>query len=142
MSRHFRPLRSYRSSRHLRDSKEEEGQRNTTVNNSIQITIPKGAANPEVDITNLEPRQWYVPQQITINEREIASWTNKDTEAHTVTSDRGSGIESLLTNKQGKTTGIFDSGLFKAGDHGHIISQKLVGLAISALFILGWKAQS
>jgi plastocyanin len=102
------------STSNTHDSK--EAQRNTTLNNIIPVTIPKGAANPEVDLTNLEPRQWYVPQQITINQREIVSWTNKDTEAHTVTSGRGSGIESLLTNKQGKTTGIFDSGLFKAGD--------------------------
>jgi plastocyanin len=96
--------------------KEREGQGITTINNIIPITIPKGAANPEVDITNLAPMQWYISRQITINERDIVNWTNKDTEAHTVTSGIGAGIESLLTNRQGKATGIFDSSLFKAGE--------------------------
>lgn len=92
-----------------------EGQ-NSSANATISVTIPNGAANPEVDITNLAPREWYIPRQITINERDIVNWTNKDTEAHTVTSGIGAGIESLLTNTQGKATGIFDSGLFKAGE--------------------------
>jgi plastocyanin len=69
--------------------KEREGQGITIINNIIPITIPKGAANPEVDITNLAPMQWYISRQITINERDIVNWTNKDTEAHTVTSGIG-----------------------------------------------------
>jgi plastocyanin len=105
------------SGSNINDTKEEgKGQDNTTINNIISVTIPRGSANPEVDITNLAPRQWYIPRQVTVNEGEIVNWTNQDTEAHTVTSGIGAGIESLLTNRQGKPTGIFDSGLFKAGE--------------------------
>jgi len=81
-----------------------------------KVTIPKGAANPEVDITNLSPRQWYVPKQVSISQGDAVIWINNDTEAHTVTSGTGAGIESLLTNKQGKPNGIFDSGLFDPGE--------------------------
>jgi plastocyanin len=81
----------------------------------FKVTIPKGAANPEVDITNLSPRQWYVPKQVSISQGNAVTWINNDTEAHTVTSGTGAGIESLLTNKQGKSNGIFDSGLFGPG---------------------------
>jgi plastocyanin len=103
------------SSSNSNDIKREgQGQDNIVDKNIISVTIPRGSANPEVDITNLAPRQWYVPRQITINEQDIVNWTNKDTEAHTVTSGIGAGIESLLTNRQGKETGIFDSSLFKA----------------------------
>lgn len=78
----------------------------------FEVIIPRGAANPEVDITNLAPRQWYVPKQISINQGDTMTWMNEDTEPHTVTSGLGAGIESLLTNKQGRSNGIFDSGLF------------------------------
>ena len=30
------------------------------VGKSFTITIPRGAANPEVDITKLGPRQWFL----------------------------------------------------------------------------------
>jgi len=83
---------------------------------SFEVTIPRGAANPEVDITNLSPRQWYVPKMAAINQGNAVTWINKDTESHTVTSGTGAGIESLLTNKQGKPNGIFDSGLFGPGE--------------------------
>jgi hypothetical protein len=33
---------------------------------SFTVLIPKGSANPEVDITKLGPRQWYLPRQITV----------------------------------------------------------------------------
>ena len=82
----------------------------------FKVTIPKGAANPEVDITNLSPRQWYVPKQVSISQSDAVTWINNDTEVHTVTSGTGAGIESLLTNKQGKPNGIFDSGLFDPGE--------------------------
>ena len=72
---------------------------------------------PEVDITNLSPRQWYVPMQMSISQDNAVTWINRDTEAHTVTSGTGAGIESLLTNKQGKSNGIFDSGLFGPGEY-------------------------
>ncbi|MGH9977991.1 MAG: cupredoxin domain-containing protein, partial [Nitrososphaeraceae archaeon] len=79
---------------------------------SIEVVIPSGAANPEVDITNLAPRQWYMPKQVTVSQGDTITWINEDTEPHTVTSGIGAGIQSLLTNKQGISNGIFDSGLF------------------------------
>jgi len=80
---------------------------------SFTVIIPKGSANPEVDITKLGPRQWYVPRQITIHTNDTITWKNNDTEAHTVTSGIGAGIESLMNNKRGTPNGIFDSGTFK-----------------------------
>jgi hypothetical protein len=73
------------SSSNTNDIKREgqwQGQDNIADNNFISVTIPRGSANPEVDITNLAPRQWYVPRQITINEQDIVNWINKDTETH------------------------------------------------------------
>ena|SRR5438067_81131 len=58
---------------------------------SFTVMIPKGSANPEVDITKLGPRQWYLPRQITIHTNDTTTWKNNDTEAHTVTS--GIGLE-------------------------------------------------
>lgn len=84
--------------------------------NKTLVSIPKGSANPEVDITDLSPRQWYLPSQIRINVNETITWNNNDTEPHTVTSGLGGGINSLLTNSQGRFDGLFDSGLFSAGD--------------------------
>ena len=60
------------------------------------ITIPKGSANPEVDVTDLSPRQWYDPREISINVNDTIKWTNNDTEPHTVTSGIGGGLNSLL----------------------------------------------
>jgi plastocyanin len=80
---------------------------------NIHITIPKGSANPEVDITKLGPRQWYSPRQVTINSNGSITWINNDTEIHTVTSGIGAGIESLMNNKRGTPNGLFDSGSFK-----------------------------
>jgi plastocyanin len=82
---------------------------------SFKVIIPQGSANPEIDITKLGPRQWYIPRQITVHTNDTVTWTNNDTEAHTVTSGIGAGIESLQNNKKGIPNGIFDSGLFKPG---------------------------
>lgn len=79
------------------------------------VTITKGSANPEVDITKLTPKQWYSPREITINVNDTVNWINNDTEPHTVTSGVGAGISSLLTNAKGKPSGQFDSGLFSSG---------------------------
>jgi len=81
---------------------------------NMTITIHKGSANPEVDVTNLSPRQWYDPREISINVNDTIRWSNNDTEPHTVTSGSGGGIGSLLTNSQGKPNGLFDTGLFAA----------------------------
>jgi plastocyanin len=82
---------------------------------SFTVMIPKGSANPEVDITKLGPRQWYLPRQIIIHTNDTITWKNNDTEAHTVTSGIGAGIESLMNNRRGTPNGIFDSGPFRAG---------------------------
>ena len=80
------------------------------------ITIPKGSANPEVDITKLGPKQWYLPRELLIGANDTVTWINRDTEAHTVTSGAGAGMESLVNvNKKGIPTGDFNSGLFKPG---------------------------
>lgn len=97
---------------------------NTRYNNSAYaitgkhytITIPKGSANPEVDITKLGPKQWYLPRELTISVGDTVTWINQDTESHTVTSGTGGGMESLVNvNKKGTPTGEFNSGLFKPG---------------------------
>ena len=62
------------------------------------ITIPKGSANYEVDITNLSPRQWYDSRDISINMNDTIKWINNDTEQQTITSSLGGGLNSLLTN--------------------------------------------
>jgi plastocyanin len=74
-----------------------------------------GSANPQVDISKLGPRQWYLPREITARVNDTVTWTNNDTEAHTVTSGIGAGIESLMNNKKGTPNGLFDSGLFRPG---------------------------
>ncbi len=87
-----------------------QGSKNHTV------TIPKGSANPEVDITKFTQRQWYNPSPITINVNDTVKWINNDTESHTVTSGIGGGLASAAaTNSKGKPNGLFDSGLFKPG---------------------------
>jgi plastocyanin len=87
-------------------------QENTTEKT---VTIPKGAANPEVDITKFTATQWYKPSPITINVNDTVKWINNDTEPHTVTSGTGAGIASASTNAKGTPNGLFDSGSFKAG---------------------------
>jgi plastocyanin len=84
---------------------------------SASVVIPKGSANPEVDITNLSPRQWYTPSQISINQNNTVTWINEDTEGHTVTSGTGEGLESLVNKKKGTKSGIFDSGIFRPGNN-------------------------
>ena len=86
-------------------------------NQSAIVTIPKGAASPEVDITKLTPTQWYTPPRISVNQNDSITWINRDTEIHTVTSGNGAGLESLMTNKRGTKNGIFDSGIFKPGEN-------------------------
>jgi len=83
--------------------------------NETIVMIPKGSANPEVDITNLTPKQWYDPREITIGVNDTIIWTNNDTEPHTVTSGTGGGLNSFLSNSKGKPDGLFDTGLFSPG---------------------------
>ena len=94
---------------------------NSTNNNNNSseniVTIPKGSANPEVDITKFTAKKWYTPSPITINVNDTIKWINNDTEPHTVTSGIGGGIGSAASiNIKGKPNGLFDSGAFKPGD--------------------------
>ena len=86
---------------------------NNESNKENIVTIPKGSANPEVDITKFTAKQWYNPSQTTINVNDTVKWINNDTESHTVTSGLGGGMASAATNSKGKPNGLFDSGLFK-----------------------------
>jgi plastocyanin len=79
------------------------------------VSIPKGSANPEIDITKPAPKEWYKPNRVTVTVNDTVRWINNDTEPHTVTSGIGGGLNSLLTNSQGKPNGLFDSGLFSFG---------------------------
>jgi plastocyanin len=80
------------------------------------VTIAKGAANPEVDLTLQKVGDWYTPKKTVVSVGDTVTWKNEDVEPHTVTSGLGSGIQSVQTNEQGKPDGIFDSGLFKPGE--------------------------
>lgn len=79
------------------------------------VIIPRGAANPEVDITKFTVTQWYNPSPIVVDINDTVKWINNDTEPHTVTSGLGAGIASAATNAKGKPDGLFDSGSFKPG---------------------------
>jgi plastocyanin len=94
---------------------QEDDNNNVTTRIHI-VTIPKGSANPSIDITNLEERKWYNPSKLEIESGDIVKWINNDRESHTVTSGVGSGIQSLLTNQLGTPNDIFDSGLFAPGE--------------------------
>ncbi len=83
---------------------------NTTI-----VTIPKGAANPEVDLTLKKVANWYIPKKATVSVGDTMTWKNEDTDAHTVTSGLGAGIQSVQTNEKGKPDGLFDSGIVKPG---------------------------
>ena len=83
--------------------------------NQTIVMIPKGSANPEVDITNLTPKQWYDPREILVGVNDTIIWINNDTEPHTVTSGTGGGLNSFLSNSKGKPDGLFDTGLFSPG---------------------------
>jgi plastocyanin len=86
-----------------------------TETHTAAVSIPKGAANPEVDLTLQKVGNWYQPKETTISVGDTVTWKNEDTEGHTVTSGLGAGIQSAQTSEQGKPDGIFDSGLFKPG---------------------------
>ena len=94
---------------------QKEDNKKNNISKIHIVTIPKGSANPSIDVTNLQKREWYIPSKIEIESTDVVKWINNDTEAHTVTSGVGSGIQSLLTNDLGKSNGIFNSGLFGSG---------------------------
>lgn len=73
------------------------------------VIIPFGAYNPEL---NTPAKSWYEPSLISAEIGEKITWINKDTEAHTVTSGKGSGRFGWMSNEFGKSDGYFDSGRF------------------------------
>jgi plastocyanin len=89
---------------------------NANTSATATVNISKGAANPTIDLTLNKVGQWYTPKQTTISAGDKVTWKNDDTEAHTVTSGLGAGIQSVQTNQKGKPDGIFDSGAFKPGE--------------------------
>ena len=91
-------------------SSEFQSPESTTV-----ITIPKGAANPSLDLTFQNLANWYEPKTMTVSAGDKVTWKNEDTEPHTVTSGRGAGIQSVQTNEKGEPDGIFDSNFFEPG---------------------------
>lgn len=93
------------------DTEPSQHDTNTTI-----VTIPKGAANPEVDLTLKKVGSWYIPKKASVSIGDTVTWKNEDTDAHTVTSGLGAGIQSVQTNEKGKPDGIFDSGVFKSGE--------------------------
>lgn len=73
------------------------------------IIIPFGAYNPEL---NTPAKTWYEPALISVGVGEKVTWVNKDREAHTVTSGKGSGRFGWMSNEFGESDGYFDSGRF------------------------------
>ena len=66
------------------------------------VSLPVGSAVPGCEETN----ECYLPYEITVSAGTTVSWINDDSAAHTVTSGTvNAGV-----------TGVFDSGLFMAGD--------------------------
>lgn len=73
------------------------------------VTIPFGAYNPEL---NTPAKTWYDPSLVSVDVGEKVTWVNKDKEAHTITSGKGSGRFGWMSSEFGKPDGYFDSGRF------------------------------
>ena len=74
------------------------------------ITIPKGSANPEVDITKLGPKQWYLPRELLIGANDTVTWINADLVAHTVTS--GKDYDPLTSGSLFHSGSIISNGVY------------------------------
>lgn len=83
---------------------------------TIDVTIPNGAANPSPDLTFQNLANWYDPSTVVVSAGDTVVWKNEDTEHHTVTSGRGAGIASAQTNERGTPDGLFDSEFFSSGE--------------------------
>jgi len=82
---------------------------------NFDVIIPKGAGNPSYDPQfkkDLFAEEWYIPTKLTVSVNDTVTWTNQDTDKHTVTSGQSSGRAGGVTGIQGISFGIFDSGLF------------------------------
>ena len=74
-----------------------------------------------------------------MNVNDTVRWVNNDTEPHTVTSGIGGGLNSLLSNSQGKPNGLFDSGLFVSDNSISIKFNESGTYNYFVQFIQGWK---
>jgi len=90
-----------------------DSDRTETTPKTATVSIPRGAANPEIDLTLQNVANWYEPKKMTIAVGDTVAWKNQDMEPHTVTSGLGAGIQSVQTNEKGKPDGMFDSGIIK-----------------------------
>ena len=82
---------------------------------SFDVIIPKGAGNPSYDPQfkkDLFAEEWYSPTKLIISVNDTVTWTNQDTDRHTITSGQSSSRAGGVTGIQGTSFGIFDSGLF------------------------------
>ena len=61
-----------------------------------------------------------MPRQITVGVNDTITWTNNDTEAHTVTSGNGAGIESLMNTKEERQMEYLIAGRSSLDSRGHI----------------------
>ena len=77
------------------------------------VTIPFGAYNPEL---NTPAKTWYDPSLVSVDVGEKVTWVNKDKEAHTITSGKGSGRFGWMSSEFGKPDGYFDSGRFMSNE--------------------------
>jgi len=85
---------------------------------SYDVIIPKGAGNPSYDPQfkkDLFAEEWYTPTELTISVNDTVTWTNQDTDKHTITSGQATGRAQGVTGTQGIPFGMFDSGLFGQG---------------------------
>jgi len=81
------------------------------------VAIPKGAGDPSFDPQIKDrPAEWYVPTALNVKVGDTVTWINEDTTKHTVTSGKSSGRFGFVEGKLGEPDGIFDSGLFDAGE--------------------------
>lgn len=81
---------------------------------SYNVSIPRGAANPDFDpqLTQDRTEERYIPTKLAILVNDTVTWTNEDIEKHSVTSGESSGRFGFARGEMGKPDGIFDSGLF------------------------------
>lgn len=85
-------------------------------NDTYEIVIEKGAANPSFDPQYERPEEWYNPTKLTIKLNDTVSWINQDAEKHSVTSGMSSGRTGFVKGDLGTPDGLFDSGLFEEGN--------------------------
>ena len=77
---------------------------------------------------------------MTIGVNDTVTWINQDTEAHTVTSGIGGGMESLVNVNKKVIQQVILIAVYLSQDNlGHILLLNLGYTIISVLYIHGWK---